>query len=187
MEVEQDRWSRDLARLRPLLSVLARQNLNPRLWKDIDPSGVVQETLIEAHQSREQFLGLGAPALESWVRRILLHNLYDALRKIRREKRDVGREVSIAAALEESTSRVKWQLSGGEATPSQIIMRKEEVLHLAAALEQIESPQRDVIELHHLQGRSLAETAAILGRSQSAVAALLHRGLQKLKERLKGR
>jgi RNA polymerase sigma-70 factor (ECF subfamily) len=177
----------DLERLRPILVILARQNLNPRLWKDIDPSGVVQETLIEAHRSREQFQGLGAAALEGWVRRILLNNLYDALRRIHREKRDVGREISLKAALEESTSRLRWQMSGGDPTPSEIVMAKEEVLALAAALEQLEPAQRDAIELHHLQGRSLAESAAILGRSDSAVAALLHRGLQKLRERIKGR
>jgi RNA polymerase sigma-70 factor (ECF subfamily) len=187
MESEMDSLAMDLERLRPILMILARQNLNPRLWKDIDPSGVVQETLIEAHRSREQFKGLGSPALEGWVRRILLNNLYDALRRIHREKRDVGREISMKAALEESTSRLRWQMSGGDPAPSEIVMAKEEVLALAKALEQLEPAQRDAIELHHLQGRSLAESAAILGRSESAVAALLHRGLQKLRERMKGR
>jgi RNA polymerase sigma-70 factor (ECF subfamily) len=40
------------------------------------------------------------------------------------------------------------------------------------------------VELHHLQGRSLAEVAAELGLSSPAVAGLLHRGLQKLRELL---
>jgi RNA polymerase sigma-70 factor (ECF subfamily) len=177
----------DLERLRPILVILARQNLNPHLWKDIDLSGVVQETLLEAHQNREQFQGPGSPPLEGWVRRILLNNLYDALRKIHRKKRDVALEVSMAAALEESTSRLRWQMSGEDPTPSEVLLKKEETLALAVALEQLESAQREAIVLHHLQGRSLVESAKILGRSPSAVAALLHRGLQKLRERIKGR
>jgi RNA polymerase sigma-70 factor (ECF subfamily) len=187
VESEDNGWSKDLERLRPILVILARQFLNPRLWKDIDPSGVVQETLLEAHRSREQFLGPGSAVLEGWVRRILLNNLYDALRKIHREMRDLGREVSMAAALEESTSRLRWQMSGGDPTPSEVLMKKEEVRALAEALEQLEPAQREVIELHHLRGRSLAESAAILGRSVSATAALLHRGLEKLRERMQGR
>jgi RNA polymerase sigma-70 factor (ECF subfamily) len=59
------------------------------------------------------------------------------------------------------------------------------VLALAAALEDLEPAQREAIELHHLQGRSLAESSELLGRSESAVAALLHRGLLKLKDRIK--
>jgi RNA polymerase sigma-70 factor (ECF subfamily) len=183
MEPEHDRWARDLERLRPLLGVLARQNLKPRLWKDIDPSGVVQETLLEAHRNREQFQGQGSRAFVGWVRRILLNNLYDALRKIHRIHNDVDREI----AINEATSRVVIQLSGGDATPSENAMKNEDVLSLAAALDQVDQMQRDVIELRYLQGRSLAEVAAILGRSQSAVAALQHRGLEKLRERLKGR
>jgi RNA polymerase sigma-70 factor (ECF subfamily) len=187
MESEKDALGMELGRLRPILVVLARQILNPYLWKDIDPSGVVQETLLEAHRDRKQLRGPGSPALEGWIRRILLTNLRDALRKIRRKKRDVGREIPLQAAWEESTSRVRWEQSGGDPTPSENLMRKEEVLALAAALEQLEPAQRDAVELHHVQGRSLAESATMMGRSESAVAALLHRGLEKLRELMKGR
>jgi len=64
-------------------------------------------------------------------------------------------------------------------------MRSEKLLALASAVERLGDDQRAVVELHHLQGRSLEETAALLGRTKSSVAALLHRGLQKLKEFLK--
>ena len=40
--------------------------------------------------------------------------------------------------------------------------------------------QREVIVLHHLQGLKLAEVAAEIGRSESAVAGLLFRGLKNL-------
>ena len=36
--------------------------------------------------------------------------------------------------------------------------------------------------LHHLQGCSLREVAEMVGRSEPAVAGLLHRGLKKLRQ-----
>jgi RNA polymerase sigma-70 factor (ECF subfamily) len=42
------------------------------------------------------------------------------------------------------------------------------------------------VELHHFAGRSLAESAAELGRTKAAVAGLLHRGLVKLRDLLGG-
>lgn len=185
METDQEHWSRELEKLRPLLVLLARQNVNPRLWKDVDPSGVVQETFLEALGNRGQFEGNGSIVLEGWVRRILLHNLYDAVRRVHRGKRNVDREVPIDAAIEESTSRLGWQIAVTTLSPSEIAMKKEATLALAAALEFLEPAQRETLELHHLQGRSLSESALLLGKSESAVAALLHRGLKKLRELMK--
>jgi RNA polymerase sigma-70 factor (ECF subfamily) len=185
MEPQQDNWGGDLEKLRPLLILLARQNVHRRLWKVVDPSGVVQDTLAEAHRHREQFRGNGALALKGWVRSILLNNLRDAIRKAHRGMRDVDREVSLAAAFSETTRRLESQIAGGDLSPSAIVMKNEDLVGLASALERLEPAQRDAIEYHHLQGCSLSETASLLGRSESAAAALLHRGLKKLKEHLK--
>src|SRR6185503_13448757 len=172
MEPEQDRWEGELEKLRPLLVLLARQNVHPRLWKDVDPSGVVQETIMEAIDIRDQFQGTSPAELKGWLRRILLNNLYDAVRRVHRGKRDVDREVPIDAAIDESTGRLQAQLGGKDPTPSEILMRQEELLDLASALERLEPAQRDAVEFHHLQGRSLAETAGFMGRSEAAVAGL---------------
>jgi RNA polymerase sigma-70 factor (ECF subfamily) len=56
------------------------------------------------------------------------------------------------------------------------------LLRLADALRQLPEPQREAIFWHHLQGCSLSETATRLGRTDAAVAGLLHRGLRKLRE-----
>ena len=44
--------------------------------------------------------------------------------------------------------------------------------------------QRKAVELHHLKGLPLTVVAEQLGRSKGAVAALLFRGLKKLRELL---
>ena len=185
MNSEESDWAQELEKLRPLITLLARQNLNPRLWNAVDPSGVVQDTLAEAAKLRHQYQGNGHATLEGWVRRILLNNLYDAIRRVHRGKRDVDIEKPLEDAFSESTGRVKKQLEGGFPSPSEVAVKGEEIRALASALEGLEPAQRQAVELHHLQGRSLSETALLLGRSEPAAAALLHRGLKKLKEHLK--
>jgi RNA polymerase sigma-70 factor, ECF subfamily len=66
-------------------------------------------------------------------------------------------------------------------SPSQKAMRQEQVLRLADALTQLPPEQRQAVELHHLQGCPLAEVARHMDRSKGAVAALLFRGLKKLR------
>ena len=44
--------------------------------------------------------------------------------------------------------------------------------------------QRRVVELHHLKGLPVAETAQRVGRTRAAVVGLLFRGLKKLRELL---
>ena len=46
------------------------------------------------------------------------------------------------------------------------------------------SDQQDAIVFHHLQGCSLAELSDYFGRSQAAVAGLLHRALKRLRAKL---
>jgi RNA polymerase sigma-70 factor (ECF subfamily) len=52
---------------------------------------------------------------------------------------------------------------------------------LAQALLRLPDDQRQAVELHHLQGLSLADAGQHLGRSREAVAGLVFRGLKNLR------
>ncbi len=55
---------------------------------------------------------------------------------------------------------------------------------MADALAGLPEAQREAIMLHHLQGATLANFAQRQGRSEAAVAGLLHRGPKQLREQL---
>jgi RNA polymerase sigma-70 factor, ECF subfamily len=176
----------ELERFRSYLTLLARLEVAPRLRDRVDLSGVVQQTLLEAHQGLvDHPRGMrGEAETIAWLRSILGHNLTDALRKLTAQRRDVRQECSLDKALDQSACRIERWLAAQQSSPSQHAMHEEELLRMAEALATLPHCQRRAIEMHHLEGWSLARIADELGSTKPAVAGLLHRGLKTLRRRL---
>src|SRR5439155_15027006 len=132
----------------------------------LDLSGVVQQTLLEAAHEEELFLRGNGAQRASWLRRALANNLTDEVRRLGAAVRNAGRERSLEAALNESSARLERWLAAEQSSPSEHVARNEQLLRLATALARLPEDQRRAVELHHLEGRSLAETGAELGRSK---------------------
>jgi RNA polymerase sigma-70 factor (ECF subfamily) len=173
-----------LEQFRQYLCLLARMQLGPRLRSKLDPSDVVQQTLLEAHQKRAQFRGQSEAEWLAWLRQGLAHNLADAVRAFGQAKRDVARERELEAAVQASSARLEAWLAAAQSSPSQQAVRHERAVRLAAALATLPEAQREALELHYCQGQPLAEIAAQLSRSTAAVAGLLKRGLKALRSQL---
>jgi RNA polymerase sigma-70 factor (ECF subfamily) len=114
----------------------------------------------------------------------LANNLADEARRLGAQVRDVGRERSLQQALDESSARLAALLAAKQTSPSDEAVHQEDLLRLAEALARLPVDQRSAVELHHLEGRTLAETAEALGRSRSAGASLVFRGLRSLRRML---
>jgi len=171
-----------LLRFRPYLLMLARVELDEALQAKFDASDIVQQTLLEAHQSLPYYRGRSDQEMAGWLRQILARNMADELKKFRRQKRNVQLEASLAAALDESSMRLeKWITDSGE-SPSACAMVNEQLVSLADALMQLPEDQRRAIQMHHLHGDSSAVVAERMQRTEIAVAGLLRRGLKRLRE-----
>jgi RNA polymerase sigma-70 factor (ECF subfamily) len=171
-------------RFRDYLLLLARAQLGDRLRGKLEPSDVVQQTLLDAHRQRARFRGSTPAEMAGWLRRMLACNLADALRALGRAKRDAARERSLEAALAESSARVEAWLAAEQSSPSEQAQRGEDLLRLTEALTALPEAQREALVLHYWQGLTLAETAARLERTPAAVAGLLQRGLKALRTAL---
>jgi RNA polymerase sigma-70 factor (ECF subfamily) len=67
-----------------------------------------------------------------------------------------------------------------EKTPETEATSRETVIGLNAALARLSPRERELVEKHHLEGESPAETAERLGMKPTAARVALHRALQKL-------
>ena len=174
---------RHLDGFREYLRLLARLQLRANLAGKIDLSGVVQQTLLEAYQARDGF-PLDPAQQAAWLRRALANNLTDEIRRLGSRGKERVEEQSLEQALEASSARVEAWLAREESTPGRKAVRKEQLSRLAETLLQLPEDQRQAVELHHLQGMSLAGVGQQLGRSREAVAGLVFRGLKKLRSLL---
>src|SRR5947209_5369812 len=171
-----------LERYRDYLRLLARLQLPAHLRGKLDPSDVVQHTLLKAYQKLDQLRGQTPGEQAAWLRQILANTLANAVRDYGRGRRDAALERSLEAALHDSSARLEAWLAADQSSPSQQAERNEQVLRLAEALTGLPDPQREALLLRHCHGWSLAQIGEHLGRSRAAVASLLRRGLQQLRE-----
>ncbi len=175
-----------LERHRPYLAVLANAHLGANHQRRIAASDIVQETLAEAFELRQQFRGDEA-SLTAWLRKMLINNVADAFRAMYREKRDVRREKPLEAAIDDSFCRAESWLLAEQTSPSQDAARSEQLLAMSRAIAQLPDDQRQAVVLRYLSDWSLKDLAAHLGRSESAVAGLLYRGVGRLRQILQER
>ena len=115
----------DLDHFRSYLLLLARVRLDRNLQGKLGASDIVQQTMIEAHQALDSFRGDNPTAQAAWLRKILARNMANAVRDLTREKRDVKRERSLQADLDESASRLEGWLAADHSSPSQRAVRHE--------------------------------------------------------------
>jgi RNA polymerase sigma-70 factor (ECF subfamily) len=172
----------DLEQCRPYLRYLARQQLEPRYRAKVDSSGLVQEVLLDAHDRWCQLARLEGPVQFAYLRRMLTNRLLDEQRYFRRQKRDVARERQLDQRLSESSSLLVERLGPVDRSPSDELLRLEQMLQLSQGLAKLPEDQQLAIELHHLERLTLAETAVRLGRSTQSVAGLVRRGLAALRK-----
>src|SRR6516165_772872 len=112
---------------REYLRVLARLRLKSWLHNRIDPSDVVQQALLKAHQHRDQFRGQNQAQWRAYLRSILANTVADAISALPQEK-------AIKNALDESFATLEAWLAAEQCSPSQRVQREEMLLRLAEAL-----------------------------------------------------
>src|SRR5262249_46836042 len=170
MPNERENLDQELERYREYLALLARLQLDVGLQAKVDLSGIVQQTLLEAHQALAAAPDRRETLQAAWLRQILANNLRDEGRKFHTLARDVDRERSLEAALDQSSAQLGAWLAAEQSSPSQRAIRQEEFIALATALLHLPDDQRQVVEQHHLKGLPLADIALHMGRSKGAVA-----------------
>ena len=168
-----------LEKYRPLLKLLAARQLDEVLGARLSASDIVQQTQLEAFRDHGLFRGNSEPQFVAWLKTILRHNVSQATHThIVAKKRSVKRERSLA---QHESNRQCEDVVAKQGTASARIIQGESAVMLARAMEKLTQEQFDAVRLRYLEGCSLASICDRMGRSESAVAGLLKRGLRGLR------
>lgn len=171
-------------RYRGYLRFLADTKLDRRLRQKIDPSDVVQETMLQAFRAWGDLRGESEGERLAWLRQILVRTLLHSVRDFGRAKRDVSRERRLVQIADESSACLDALCVADQTSPSQIAVRAEELLRVVDALEGLPLQQRAAVLAYYWQGRSLADIGAELNRTAPSVAGLIYRGVKRLNAQL---
>lgn len=147
----------------------------------VAPSDLVQDAFTDAIQDVAKFRGETKAELFRWMRKILLHNIYDARRFFfDTQKRKATRNQSLDDGLWGEQARDR--IAAPRCSPSSGLRRDEDATLLHASIDRLPENYRLVIRLRHFEGLPLDEVGRQLGRSSEAVRKLWFRAVEKLTE-----
>lgn len=170
-----------LAAYRMRLKSLVRVRLDPRLQARIDPSDVVQETMLVASKEIVEYAQTQTVPFYPWLRRIACQRISDLHRRhVRTQGRSVRREqVGSLAWNDHSASLLADQLIASQTSVSQRAAREERHERVRQALQRLSAAHREVLVLLYLEHMPLVDAAAVLKSSPEAVRSRHRRALQK--------
>ncbi len=172
-----------IGRYRGYLCSLAYKQLDSDVQPRVDPSDVVQQSCLEFHRDFDTFRGTEEAELVAWLKQILRNNVANTIRHVHAGKRSIKRERSLSDTAGTGRS-LRQQIAADQSSPSQRARRGEDREQMGLLLNDLPDDQGEAVRLRHLKGWPLEQIAGHLGRSEMAVAGLLKRGLQTLRNRL---
>jgi RNA polymerase sigma-70 factor (subfamily 1) len=120
----------------------------------------------------------------AWLKRIALHNLDDAIRAFDADKRGGGRAIASLDAHASSQALLADLIAADGPSPSMQVRADEAAGILQAALSELPDDYQTVVRRYDLEGQSIDDVAAAVGRSPGAVHLLRARAFRRLRDSL---
>lgn len=172
-----------LIRHRQRLRAMVKVRLDRRVASRVDPSDVVQETLLEAYRRLPAYLGERPMPFYPWLRRLAWERLVKLHKKhLHARRRAVGREAGFDPRLSDASVIVlAKRLQGSAMGPQSRIINAELRARVQEALERLSVSDRELVILRYLEQLSIKEIMATLDLKESAVKLRLLRALERLR------
>ncbi len=165
-------------RLKRMIAVF----LDPRVSPRVDPSDVLQETLVAAAKRMKNYQHNMPGGFYPWLRQIAKDRIIDAHRcHIRAGKRSVEREIRDPSYMSAaSASRLADRMVSNETSPSAHAGKKERRGKILAALNLLPDSYRELLLMRYMEQLSVKEISAVLCDTESAIKSRLWRALEKM-------
>lgn len=168
-------------RLLPMVNV----RMHPRLRGRVDPSDVLQESLLEVSERLTEYLDGSDLPFFLWVRLLTGQKLMQFHRRhLDAKRRDVRRELRLAGSGAPAASSIVLAdaLLASGPSPSQVVSRDEELERLRRALEEMKESDREVLVLRHFEQLKNSEVAQLLEIQESTASQRYLRALERLRQ-----
>ncbi|MHB9078477.1 MAG: sigma-70 family RNA polymerase sigma factor [Pirellulaceae bacterium] len=174
-----------LSGYRDRLRKMVTSRLDTRLVARVDPSDVVQETLIVAADNLPGYARAQPMPFYPWLRRLALQRLIDLERRhLHAAQRSVLREERLAPMNDSTVHELARYLLAQAPGPHSEAVVAEREASLRRAVDSLEETQREVLLLHYVEDLSLAEAAEVLQITADAARMRHFRALKQLRELL---
>jgi RNA polymerase sigma-70 factor (ECF subfamily) len=171
-----------MAGVRPFMRRVVEVRIDPRLRARIDPSDVVQETLVEATRRIRDFLDRRPLPFHLWVRQMAFENLIRLRRfHVGAGKRAVGREFHLP---EDSSVALGRQVLARGPGPLEGLIDGELAERVRQAVTRLPDTDREVLLMRSFEGLSNHEVAQALGLETSAASQRFGRAVLRLRKLL---
>ena len=173
------------------LERIIRFRIDPRIRGRVDAADVLQETWVVASRRLPDFLQNPAVSLFVWLRQLAMQTLVDIHRRELCHRRDAGREIQLSGQSPpgDTSLSIAHFLADQMTSPSQQLIREEDVEQLQQALNSMPEIDREVLALRHFEQLTNLQTAEVLQLTPTAAsnryvraAARLTEILQKLRD-----
>ena len=170
------------ARLKRMVSL----RMDRRIRARTDPSDVVQDALLAAHDKLPAYVREQPVPFYPWLRQTTWEQLIQHTRRhLGAAARTVLREEELEPGLSDaSAALLSRRLADSLSGPESRVHKGEQRAHIKAALARLSAEHREVLVLRFLEELSLAEVAAVLHLSEPAVRGRQFRAIQRLQSLL---
>jgi len=163
-------------------AVRAMLNIDRKWASVLDPDDVLQVTFLEAFLQIGKFEAEGSGAFLGWLNRIAQNNLRDAVRELSAVKRSPpGQRIGVGGH-QDSESFLLANLGMTTTTPSRSAASAEVRAAIFNAIALMPPDYGTVVRLYDLEGKTIGDVAAAMGRSTGAVHMLRTRAHDHLRE-----
>lgn len=166
------------------LSTHIAQRLPAWMQSVVSVEDMMQEAFTQSFLKIDRLRETSPRAFVAWLKAIGEMSLMGFIKAQGRQKRGGGfrRLWHATNTVTGSVGDLMQNLPGDGTTASQGMARREAIAALQVGLAGLPSAQRQAIQLHFIQGKTLEETATEMNRTPAAIRGLVHRGKQALSE-----
>ena len=138
---------------------------------------IVSETFMKALRGLDSFVWKGIPIV-AWLYRIAGNEVKMHYRK------GIHASASLSHLMEEGFDREDTSLVEEQEMIDEALSREEDLARLRIAIQSLPELYQEAVTLRHVEGKSSAEVAEILGKNEGTTRSLISRGLSMLREAL---